>query len=50
MLGVAAALSGCAGPLSTLTPGGPAGASIATMWWVMLGGATVLFLLVMGLF
>ena len=50
VLGVAAALSGCAGPLSTLTPGGPAGASIATMWWVMLGGATVLFLLVMGLF
>ncbi|RZU01257.1 cytochrome c oxidase subunit 2 [Rivibacter subsaxonicus] len=44
------ALPGCSGPLSTLDPSGPAAASIATMWWVMLIGAGVLFLLVMGLF
>lgn len=44
------ALSGCAGPLSTLTPSGPSGASIATLWWVMFVGAMLLFLLVMGLF
>ena len=45
-----AALSGCAGPLSTLAPSGPSGASIATLWWVMLAGAALLFLLVIGLF
>lgn len=46
----AAALAGCDEPLSALDPAGPAAASIATMWWVMLAGATVLFLLVMTLF
>jgi len=46
----AAALAGCTGPLSTLDPSGPAAASIATLWWVMLVGAAVLFALVMGLF
>lgn len=45
-----AVLSGCNGPLSTLDPSGPAGASIATLWWVMLVGAGVLFALVMVLF
>jgi cytochrome c oxidase subunit 2 len=49
-LGILAALPGCTGPLSTLDPSGPAGASIATLWWVMLGGAGVLFALVMTLF
>jgi cytochrome c oxidase subunit 2 len=44
------ALSGCGGPLSTLDPAGPAAASIATMWWAMLAGATVLFVLVIALF
>ena len=44
------ALSGCSGPLSTLDPSGPAAASIATMWWVMLIGSAVLFLLVVGIF
>ena len=46
----AAALSGCTGPLSTLDPSGPAAASIARLWWVMLAGSIVLFALVMGLF
>jgi cytochrome c oxidase subunit 2 len=49
-LGATAALGGCTGPLSTLDPSGPAAASIATLWWVMLAGSVVLFLLVMGLF
>jgi cytochrome c oxidase subunit 2 len=48
--GSMAALAGCKGPLSTLDPSGPAAASIATMWWVMLVGAGVLFLLLMTLF
>jgi cytochrome c oxidase subunit 2 len=45
-----AALAGCAGPLSTLDPSGPAAGAIATLWWVMLAGAAVLFALVMVLF
>lgn len=45
-----ALLTGCAGPLSTLAPSGPAAASIATLWWVMLAGAAALFALVMVLF
>jgi cytochrome c oxidase subunit II len=44
-----AALAGCAGPLSTLDPAGPAAGSIAWLWWVMLAGAAVLALLVFGL-
>ncbi|NJC09990.1 cytochrome c oxidase subunit II [Polymorphobacter fuscus] len=43
-------LAGCAGPLSTLAPGGPAAASIATLWWVMLAGAVAIFVFTMGLF
>ncbi|HKR44300.1 MAG TPA: cytochrome c oxidase subunit II [Paraburkholderia sp.] len=43
-------LSACAGPLSTLSPSGPAAASIAGLWWVMLAGAAVLFALVLVLF
>jgi len=45
-----AALAGCAGPLSTLDPSGPAAAAIARLWWVMLAGSLVLFALVMVLF
>lgn len=41
------ALTACAGPLSTLEPAGPSASLIATLWWVMLAGSTVLFLLVM---
>jgi cytochrome c oxidase subunit 2 len=47
---LAATLAACKGPASTLDPAGPAAASIATLWWVMLAGATVLFALVMALF
>lgn len=47
---MAITLSGCKGPASTLDPAGPAAASIATLWWVMLAGATVLFALVIVLF
>ncbi|WP_439533996.1 cytochrome c oxidase subunit II [Polymorphobacter sp.] len=42
--------TGCAGPLSTLAPDGPAADSIATLWWVMLAGAVLIFGLTMGLF
>ena len=49
-LGTAAGLAGCAGPLSTLDPAGPAAASIATLWWVMLAGSAALFMLVLVLF
>lgn len=41
------ALAGCSGPLSALDPSGPAAGKIATLWWVMLVGAFVLFALVM---
>src|SRR6202048_2781510 len=49
-VGMLAVLPGCNGPLSTLDPSGPAGASIATLWWLMLIGAGILFALVMVLF
>jgi cytochrome c oxidase subunit II len=48
--GLIGALAGCSGPLSTLDPSGPAAASIATLWWVMLCGAAVLAALVLTLF
>ncbi|WP_240158966.1 cytochrome c oxidase subunit II [Burkholderia sp. Ax-1724] len=48
--GLIAALCGCAGPLSTLEPSGPAAASIAGLWWVMLAGSALLFALVLVLF
>lgn len=41
--------TGCAGSLSTLDPAGPHAADVATLWWVMLGGAAVLAALVFGL-
>jgi cytochrome c oxidase subunit 2 len=44
---LAAALAGCSGPLSTLAPAGPAAASIAALWWVMLAGAAMLLALVL---
>ena len=43
-------LSACSGPLSTLDPAGPAAESIALLWWIMLAGAVVLFIVVVGLF
>jgi cytochrome c oxidase subunit 2 len=48
--GLITALCACSGPLSTLQPSGPAAATIATLWWVMLAGAGVLFALVLVLF
>lgn len=49
-----ATLFGCSdnlsGDLSVLDPAGPAAREIATLWWVMLTGSVLLFLLVMGLF
>jgi heme/copper-type cytochrome/quinol oxidase subunit 2 len=42
-------LPGCADSLSAVHPAGPAAAAIATLWWVMLAGASVIFLMVMGL-
>lgn len=47
---LAAGLSACRGPLSTLAPAGPVAASIAALWWVMLAGAAVLFALVLVIF
>jgi cytochrome c oxidase subunit 2 len=49
-LGAMTILAGCAGPLSTLDPSGPAAEAIARLWWVMLAGSLVLFALVMVLF
>lgn len=43
------ALAGCAGPLSTLDPAGPAAERVATLWWVMLAGASVILVGVMAL-
>ena len=40
-------LAGCGGPLSTLTPAGPAARDIAALWWAMLAGAGVLTVLVL---
>jgi len=42
-------VSGCRGPQSTLDPAGPAADSIASIWWLMLAGAGVMFVLVLGL-
>jgi cytochrome c oxidase subunit 2/cytochrome aa3-600 menaquinol oxidase subunit 2 len=42
-------LAGCEERLSTVHPAGPAAEAIATLWWVMLAGATAIFLFVMAL-
>jgi heme/copper-type cytochrome/quinol oxidase subunit 2 len=42
-------LAGCEERLSTVYPAGPAADVIATLWWVMLAGATAIFLFVMTL-
>jgi cytochrome c oxidase subunit II len=38
------ATAGCATPLSTLDPASSGTAAIATLWWVMLGGAALILL------
>ncbi len=40
-------LSGCTQNLSIVHPAGPAAATIATLWWVLLVGAAAIFVLVM---
>lgn len=42
-------LAGCTETLSTVHPAGPAAATIATLWWVLLAGAVAIFVLVMAL-
>lgn len=42
-------LGGCGGPLSTLDARGPASASVATLWWIMLAGSGALTILVLTL-
>lgn len=42
-------LAGCVERLSVLHPAGPAADTIASLWWVLLIGATAIFLLVMAL-
>jgi cytochrome c oxidase subunit 2 len=49
-LGSTVALTGCGGPLSTLSTAGPSADAIATLWWVMLAGSAATFVLVLGLF
>ncbi|WP_370689750.1 cytochrome c oxidase subunit II [Phenylobacterium sp.] len=41
-------LGGCEAPLSTLAPAGEAAHVIALLWWVMLAGAVVIFVGVVG--
>ena len=47
LIGTPVVLAGCSGELSTLDPAGPRAANLATLWWVMLAGSVLLFLLVM---
>ena len=42
-------VAGCQDRLSAVHPAGPAAEAIATLWWVLLAGATMIFLLVMAL-
>ncbi|PZU74315.1 MAG: cytochrome c oxidase subunit II [Rhizobium sp.] len=39
-------VSACSGDLSTLAPAGPASRKVALLWWVMLGGACAIFMLI----
>ncbi|MBU4528085.1 MAG: cytochrome c oxidase subunit II [Hoeflea sp.] len=48
--GSALLLAGCSGTYSALDPAGPHAHTIAQLWWAMLLGAAILFVLVMGLF
>lgn len=40
-------LCGCRGPQSMLDPAGPAASGIAELWWLMFGGACLVFALLM---
>lgn len=39
-------MAGCKGALSAIDPAGPAAREIATLWWVLLIGATLIFIFV----
>jgi cytochrome c oxidase subunit 2 len=43
-------LTGCTGDLSALDPAGPFAGAIANLWWLMLAGSALIFLLVLALF
>lgn len=42
-------LAACSGPRSVLDPAGPSAQGIADIWWVMLTGAVVIWIVVVGL-
>jgi cytochrome c oxidase subunit II len=42
------AVAGCDGPQSVLAPHGPEARAIAQLWWVMAGGAVLIWLFVIG--
>ena len=42
------AVAGCDGPQSVLAPHGPEARDIAQLWWVMAGGAALIWLSVIG--
>lgn len=44
-MAVSVTLAGCAGPLSALDPEGPSARGAATLWWIMLVGSGVIFVL-----
>lgn len=41
-------LAGCAGPFSALEPEGPSARGAANLWWIMLAGSVLIFVLVSG--
>src|SRR5690606_931330 len=41
--GACALLAACAGDYSALSPAGPAADAVATLWWIMLAGAALIF-------
>ena len=42
------AVAGCDGPQSVLAPHGPAARDIVQLWWIMAGGAVLIWLFVIG--
>ena len=46
---LAALLTGCSGPQSAFSPAGTESARVLTLFWVMLGGAVVIWLIVIGI-
>ena len=42
------AVAGCDGPQSVLAPHGPEARDIVQLWWIMAGGAVVIWLFVIG--